>query len=279
MGRGEVEGVAEDGGWGELIDHGHDLAEYMLDTPHPYDLHSHKPADRWGTRQQLVSQRFADPGSLADEGRPQASGPASSSGRSRPTHQEAGGRPSKPTPVTSSALASRQPVTPHLPRNPKRLEAATTSTSLATNGTELEVMALLGGSPSPKASKARKLRRRSEVVAGELSVRAEVVAGIVRSPLGTSEIAAALGIPVDLVTSIKRAYRRVCNEETNAQIRAQRSPKPPPTRGAKAVTSTASRSRHAKRKAPRRLLQPLNPMPGCMACGAAIGPNGRCQCS
>ena len=275
MGRDDADDVAEDGGWGEMVDHGHDLAEYMLDTTHPYDLHGHKPADRWGTRQQLVSKRFADAGSLADEGRLPTERRSVSSGRTR---QAGGGQANRSSPPVVPARNSGAGRTTASKPRPSPARSGSIPSSGPDPSTDRQLMALLRVSPSRKAGKAEKLRRRSELVAKDVGVGPELVSAVVRSTLGTSEVAEVLRMPLERIADIKRAYQRVCDAETYGQIRAAKTPpKPEPTKVKVAPSSqTASSTRRRRSNRP---LQPINPIPGCMACGAPIGPNGQCQCS
>lgn len=258
MGRDHEENVAEDGGWGEMIDHGHDLAEYMLDTVHPYDLHGHKPADRWGTRQELVSKRFADVGSLADEGRLSTDRRIVSSGRARP--------PRKSSP---DGTRSR----PQTPSAPKPVVAAAKS---------LEARKRLGAAPFKDSPKGRQAAARAARAARNLGLDADDVGAVVSCGLPSKRVAELLGLPLKQIKEIHRAYADAASPTgsgTSAKVQGR------------PATSARSKRTVATDKQRPSLLNPLAggpvvqrprsvpSIPGCASCGAPIGFNGRCQCS
>lgn len=267
MGRDDEKGVADDGGWGEMVDHGHDLAEYMLDTPHPYDLHGHKPADRWGTRQQLVSERFADPASLADEGRLIPDRMIVSSGRARPPRTPSNTRPSRPAECPAPAAPTGPP------------------------SGSLGAMTLLGTTPFPDNTKGRKSAARAAAAARELDMGAEDVVAIVRCGLPAKKIADILRLPLERIKVVGRAYRDAGPATATTAASQTGKPKPArakPTAGKKKAGKSplasggSGRSRPVVGTHPPAVVQQpkvILAIPRCGSCGGPIGFNGRCQCS
>lgn len=260
MGRDDAEDVAEDGGWGDMIDHGHDLAEYMLDTVHPYDLHGHKPADRWGTRQQLVAKRFADAGSLADEGKLSTDRRIVSSGRARPPRQ----------PSSSSARSQARPSSPARPVVPAKKS--------------LRALEKLGAVPFPDSTKGRRNAARAARAGRSLGLDAEDVGAVVTCGLPNKQIAELLGLPLKQIQAIRNAYNEAA--ATDGPGSASKASPAAPSGGSKRSRRTATADKRrpslldplAGAPAVRRPLS-VPSIPGCASCGAPIGFNGRCQCS
>lgn len=271
---GDDDWIQEDGGWEDMVDDGHRLAEYMLDTPHPYDLHGHKPADRFGTRQQIVSERFADAGSLADDGRLPVERTIVSAGRSRPPRQASSGRP-----TASAPAAGLKPRRGTPQKSSAQAQAARRSQQPTTSLRGLNATAALGVSP-PKGKNAGRIRARAEAAARELGMNASDVSAIVRCGLPAAAILNRLPITQAQLNSVRKAFSRA----TASGVAAQSATSP---KSANRPGKPKQRSQRPSAKLRRNptvttvVKRPavVQQIRVCPSCEGPIGANDRCQCS
>lgn len=287
MGGDNDEWVKEDGGWEDMVDEGHPLAEYMLDTPHPYDLHGYKPADRWGTRQEIMPRRFADPAGFLDEGTQPTSGSGITSRvRSRVPRKPPGRGAAKPAKTVTSTPASGASPPKTLPS--QQVPAARPI------GRRLKAASRLGVGPLSDKAKGQLMRSRATVVATELGMDTEDVAAVVRCGLSADNIARRLGLVAKDVKAIRSAYSRACSEVVMIRPAATGRPSKAPQGSVRKKVPRPKRTRAASPNAGRpnpklRSNPPVHtvvkrplvvpPIGVCPSCDGPIGPNDRCQCS
>lgn len=278
--------VGWDGGWEEAVDHGHDLADLMMGTAHPYDrADGYVPAHRWGTRHELASQPFADAGSLDEQtGQPARPLVVSSRGRAASTP--------KPTRKKTSRPAQVEP--------PVATVARKSFSGARDPGVLRSVSLVAAALPAPANPASAKTRRKAEVAAKALGLSADVVLRIVRSGRPPKQVAALLGCPIASAQAVVDAYAKgvappgwsrpkltASTGQARGGARAARRPTKKRATGQNRVTSSAP-SRRARVVAvrsdpnvalPRRPDSQLAPVATCGACGCPIRPSGSCGCS
>lgn len=288
MGNDSEKWVKEDGGWEDMVDEGHPLADYMLDTPHPYDLHGYQPADRWGTRQQIMPQRFADPAMQLDEGRqPTSASVITSSGRSRLPRQPSGRSTKAPTRAAAPSTS-----TPRSAGSTSKRPASKPVSRAKSIGSGLKAVSRLGVGPLSDKAKGRLMRARATMAAAELGMDTEDVAAVVRCDLNAESIARNLGIGSNDVKAIRRAYSEACAKvakieptavSENAPNRPTRTKVSQPKRSTFPSPFTGRPNPKLRSNPPVRTVvrRPLV-VPAIGVCPSGEGPigaNDRCQCS
>lgn len=272
MGRdNDDETIPEDGGWGDMVDHGNDLGEYLLGTTHPYDLHGHKPADRWGTRQQLVSEPFADPGSLLDEGKQPQGRLIQSSGRGR--------LPRKPPTSRNKAPAQVN--------QPRTQAVRSLGATKKLNCDPFNDDVLQG------SAKGRLKAARTRSAGYTLRMAPDDVWAIVTCGLPTKEIAQRTGLSKKQIQEVREAYASAVKTIKRApSVRPGTETKRPAVTAAQKqqkirsktgpVTEPRKRVKMFEASVEAQIIQRPMLVPKiqcCASCGAPIGPNGRCLCS
>ncbi|QYG93776.1 hypothetical protein HC251_15985 [Iamia sp. SCSIO 61187] len=307
---GEEKDVGWDGGWGEMVDHGHDLGEYMLTAPHPYDRDDgYIPPPRWETRHELISRPFADPASMMDEGLTVDFDPAGGRPPISPTSAKGKAKRKRtPPPVTATQardeLARRKrnraarkrpggivvPVVPSLnhvasmsKHDLQRIAGSAPTAAPAKPGRppRSPIASLQPEGPSgvsgqqPEGVVTGRVQARAANTARRLGMSTEQVLMVVRGKGSRGHLAQNLGWDVAQVKRVQEAYAH--------QVRASNAPSTRPV-AKRASPRTPAVKPRMSRPAPESFAKPLwvagkAPTTTCASCGVAINVNGGCRCS